>query len=82
MGTTLDCLKFLCAFGWLSGAPLCSVSAPNEPKDHRDGVWVKALSHCPRTACGHQKSVKGVQKWAIWDVLPALVEKHSLGQAA
>lgn len=82
MGTKLGGLKVLSAFGWLSGAPLCSVSGPKEPKDHKEGVRVKWLSHSPRMACGHEKPVEGAQKWAIWDVLPAVVEKHVLGQAA
>lgn len=81
MGTKLDSLKVLSAFGWLSGAPLCSLSGPKEPKDHEDGVRVKWLSHSPRMAYGREKPVEGVQKWVIWDVLPALVEKQSLGQA-
>lgn len=43
---------------------------------------IKWLSHSPRMACSHEKLAAWAQERVIWDVLPALVGKHSLGQAA
>lgn len=73
----MSCSKS-CPFGWLSGAPLCSVSGPRRAKSLRNGVRVERLSHSPGLPVASEKSAlskAGSGPFAEhWNVFLALVE--------
>lgn len=55
MGTKMSCSRSY-PFGWLSGAPLCSVSGPRRAKSSRNGVRMERLSHSPGLSVANEKS--------------------------